>query len=212
MSGMLTVVGNPRQSRRTKRHRARARRRGKKLRRARTRHVLGVHRNPARRTRRRRVHARRRSNPRRRRHHNPILSGGVLGPVMKGITLGIGAVAARAAANAVKNTFFKDPAAPISPVVKIGLEAGVGVVGYIALGKLLKQRGLANAFAVGAGIVVAMDLYDSFVAGMLPAILKDYSYGSLNDYQTGQLNGWAPQSGIEPGLGSANMYADGIYG
>ena len=62
---------------------------------------------------------------------------------------------------------------------------------------------------MGAGIIVALDLYDSYVKGMLPALLQDYSYGSLNDYQTGQLNGWAPQAGLEPGLGG--VYDDGVY-
>lgn len=130
----------------------------------------------------------------------------MIGVVVKGVQVGVGAIAARVAANAVNNLAFKS--APLSGVAKIGLEAGVGVAGYMGL-KMLKQGAFANAFAVGAGIIVALDLYDTFVKGMLPPMLQDYSYGSLNDYQYGSLNGWAPQGG--EGLSGGSVYADGVY-
>jgi hypothetical protein len=133
----------------------------------------------------------------------------MLGGVVKGVTVGVGAIAARVVSNAVNNLAFKS--APLSGVSKIGLEAGVGVGGWFAL-KALKQPGLANAFAVGAGIVVALDLYDQFVKGSLPPLLQDYAYGSLNDYQYGSLNGWAPQPGVDTGMSGGNVYDEGVYG
>jgi hypothetical protein len=198
MSGMLTVVGNPRRRRRNRRRtKTHARKHHRRL------HAKAT-RNPRR---RRRVHARRHV-ARRRRHHNPILSGGVVGVVTKGLTLGLGAVSARLVANAVNNLAFKDKA--LTGLPKIGLEAAVGAGGWFAL-KSLKQGAFANAFATGAGIVVALDLYDLYVKGMLPAMLQDYAYGNLNDYQYGALNGWAPQPGLEAGMSGGNVYDGGVY-
>lgn len=200
-AGMLTVVGNPRRRRRNRRKKATSRRRVS--RRRRTTHVARAH-NPRR---RRRVHARRRrSNPRRRRHHNPIVSGGILGGVTKGVFAGVGAIAARIVANGVNNLAFKGS---ISGPAKIGLEAAVGVVGFLGLKSLPATKKFAAPFAVGAGIIVALDLYDSYLKAMLPAMLQDYSYGALNDYQTGQLNGWAPQG--DGGLSGGGVYDGGVY-
>jgi hypothetical protein len=202
MSGLLSVVGNPRRRRRKK---ATSSRRRKTSRRRRS-HVARVA-NPRR---RRRVHAaRRHSNPRRRRHHNPLGGGLGVNTFVKGVTgAGVGAIGARIVSNFVKNQFL--PAA--SPVVKLGITAGVGILGGWIVSKFLKQRALGAGLTAGAAIVVALDAYEMFLAPMLPANFKDYQYGGLNDYQQGALNGfaplsdWAPQSGM-----SGSVYEGGVY-
>jgi hypothetical protein len=187
MAGMLTVV-NPRRRRRKARrtHKARSSRRHK-------RHLFAAA-NP-RRHRRRRV----------RRHHNPFGGGLNVQGFIKGVTgVGVGAVGARIVSNLVKNQFF--PTA--SPAMKIGIEAGVGILSGLVIGKMLKQPALGAGIAAGAAVVVALDIYDLFIKGMLPPLLQDYQYGTMQDYQTGTLNGWAPQPGMS---GDAGIYEDGVY-
>lgn len=168
--------------------------------------------------RRRRALARRHHNPRRRRHRNPFGGGGLgINDFVKGATgVGLGAVGAKLVSNAVTNTLVKQAAT--NPIMKVAVTAGVGIVGSFVVGKLLKQRALATGLAVGAGVVVVLDLFDMYLAPHLPATLKDYGYGALNGwapqgmsaYQAGQLNGWMPQGNA--GMSGGGIYEGTIYG
>lgn len=206
--GLLAVVGNPRRGGKKKKSRGRRRKASSHKKVARRPHTA----NPAPRRRRRANARRRHKNPHhRRRHRNPLMGGGILAPIIKGATVGVGALAAKVASNAVNNLAF---GGKLAGPAKIGLEAGVGVAGYLAL-KAFKQPALASAFAVGAGIVVAFDLYDSYVKGMLPAQLQDYSYGVLQGWAPqAAISGWAPQAGMsaysEGSLQGAG-YEDSVY-
>ncbi len=205
MSGMLTVVGNPRRkSRKGRRRRPRSRRKAavaaRSSRRRRARGVL----NP----RRHRVHNRRRHHVRRRRHSNPMIAGMGMGDFMKGLTgLGVGAIGARLVGNLAKNQFAPNA----QPAVKVAIQAVAGIAAGFLVGKFLKQRTLGIGIATGAGVVAALDLYDLFLRAPIAAavpLLGDYAYGSLND--------WAPQPGgmsdyAYGSLNGGNLY-DGIYG
>ena len=134
----------------------------------------------------------------------------MIAPFVKGITgVGVGAIGARILSNLVKNQLFADPLKPADPMVKIAIEAGVGIVGGLVIGKFLKQRALGAGIAAGAAVIVALDIYDLYIAPSLPAMLKDYQYGSLSD--------WAPQGGggiaaYEQGqLSGAGVYDGGVY-
>ncbi|MGH9181294.1 MAG: hypothetical protein ACRDY5_06225, partial [Acidimicrobiales bacterium] len=162
--------------------------------------------NPRRRRRRgshRRVHARRRhGNPRALGLGGLNVSVSQFGKAVMGA--GVGAIGARVVSNAIKNQFF--PAA--TPLVKIGIEAGVGILSGVVLGGMLKQRALAAGVAAGAAVVVALDLYDLYLKPALPAMLQDYQYGTLSD--------WAPQATVEDyqygSLSGGNVYEDNVYG
>jgi hypothetical protein len=212
MSGLLSVIeGNPRRGRRRNRrksHRAKARRRRHRVHRAS---------NPVthRRHRRNRRH-RSRSNPRHHRRHRNPLTGGVMGTLIKGATIGLGAAAANAATNAVNHFGFNGT---MSGPTKLALKAGVGVGGWFVL-KKLNQSTFANAFLIGAGVAVALDVYEQFVKPALVTSapwLADYEYGQLGAYRGGSLQGWAPQQGLsgwapQSGLsGDGDAYAEGAY-
>lgn len=199
MAGMLTVV-NPRRRRRSKTRRPRAKR--KSTRRRRRSGLFVAKANP-----RRRRRARRAVSRRRRRHSNPsVRMGGIVGTLTKGAALGAGAIATNLATNGVNKLLGANA---LNGPAKLALKAGVGLV---ALPMLLKfvpgGKKFAAQVALGAGIVIALDIFDQYIKESVPAYLQDYEYGSLNDYQYGALNGWAPQDGMS---GGAGVYDDGVY-
>jgi hypothetical protein len=149
--------------------------------------------------------------------------GGFTGTLIKGATLGLGAVAARLAANGVNYYLIKGgdkgTGTPLTDVSKVALEAGVGVGGWFLL-KKMGQASLANSFLIGAGIAVALDVYDLYIKDSivksLPG-LADYSYGSLQGWapQAG-IAGWAPQTGLSAYStgtlqGDGDAYANGAF-
>jgi hypothetical protein len=215
MSGLLSVIeGNPRRRRR-------ARRKGHKKAKARTRrrhHVRAA--NPRHHRRRHVTHRlKRRANPRRRRHRNPLGGGAIVQQLMKAGSLGLAFVAAEAAGKAANFYIFKDK--PVAGPALIGLKAGIGIAGYFGL-KALKQESLGKFFLLGAGISAVVEAYKQFVQPSLVTNmpwLADYSFGNLQGYRTGQLQGWAPQAGLsgwapQAGLSddsSGDAYAAGAY-
>jgi hypothetical protein len=133
----------------------------------------------------------------------------MIGTVIKGVTVGVGALAAKLVANAVNNLAFHGS---MAGPAKTAVTAGVGAAGYVVLKKVAPK--FATPFAIGAGIVVAFDLFDQFARPALPAMLQDYAVGNLQDYQQGSLQGWAPQGGMAgwPNLsGSDSVYGDQLY-
>lgn len=195
-AGMLTVVNPRRRRSRKRRHTAKPATNRRRRRRV---HAVA---NPSRRRSHRRVHARRR------RHSNPRLGGNLVGTLMKGAGLAAGVIAANAATAAANNTFLK--ANPATGIAKIALKAGIGIVALPLLLKMVPGgKKFAGSVAIGAGIAVALDLWNQFGAGMLPAELHDYEVGTLSAYRPGQLDGWAPQGGMSGGPG---VYDEQVYG
>ncbi len=139
--------------------------------------------------------------------------GGVVGTLTKGLALGGGAIATNIATNGVNHLLGANA---LTGPMKIGLKAAVGLIVLpMVMGFIPGGKKFANSVRLGAGIAVALDIYDQFVKPSLPSYLQDYSWGQLNDYQVGQLNGWAPQSGMSgwaPQSGMSGLYDDGVYG
>lgn len=201
MSLLSVIEGNPRRRRRrgAKRRRSTSHRKTTRRRRSSARRAAVS--NPRRRRRRSnaRRHVRRHA---RRRHRNPAFGGSLVNTLMKGATLGLGAIAANAATAAANHFAFNGT---MAGPAKLGLKAGVGIAGYFGL-KALKQGSLANAFLVGAGIAVALEAYDQFVKPTVAA-----SVPWLADYDYGSLSGWAPQPGVGNWApqGALGAYASG---
>ncbi len=209
MAGEFAVI-NPRR-RRHRRKRARAR--ASRPRRHRRRRAVAY--NPRPRRRHRRAFARRHH---RRARRNPSFGGGGGSPVKhltNGIGIGVGAVATNVA------TGF------ISKFLPAGMQTGPGYlavkagVGLIALPMLLKfipgGRRFAVPVAVGAGVVIFLDIIRTYVAPMAPQIpgLSDYEQGLLSDYERGLLSGYGDPNageGILAAAGGQSVYSGGIYG
>jgi len=128
--------------------------------------------------------------------------GGIVGTLTKGLAIGAGAIGTNLAVNALNNAMGNKLEGPI----KIAAKAAIGI---IALPMILKfvpgGNKFANAVRIGAGVAVALDIFEQYVKPNLPATFQDYEYGALNDYQTGQLNGWMPQDGV------SGVYDGGVY-
>jgi hypothetical protein len=196
MAGEVLLI-NPRR-RRARRKRARA---GTRKRRAsrRRRNPFAI--NPRRR--RRRAVSRRRTR-RGRARRNPRLP--LLGSV--NITaIGAGAagyIGSRYATgwllSMVPPAWVADP--NTAPLVRIGLKAAVGIIGLPMLARTLKMRGVAGPLAIGAGIAVAVDLFETYLAKAIPIPMSDYEQGYITAYEPGTITD-------VPGM---EMAADGAYG
>jgi hypothetical protein len=75
------------------------------------------------------------------------------------------------------------------PWVRMGLKALVGLVGLPMLAKALRIRGVSGPLAIGAGIAVAQDLFDTFVKPALP--IADYQTETISDYVPQTISGGA---------------------
>lgn len=99
-------------------------------------------------------------------------------------------------------TWASDP--KTAPLVGIGGKLAVTVGGSFVLRKFVRQPGLANAWALGGGIAIALDLITAYVLPalkMAPAAAATTTSG----YEIG--NGAAEEIGA-----GENMYADTMYG
>jgi hypothetical protein len=191
MAGYIQV--NPRH-RRARRRRARARR-GTTHKRRRRVHVMRAATNPRR---RRRARHNRRHHARRRVHRNPRIGGGVLGQILQGAAIGIGAgVVGYGVSQVAKKLPPALQAGPMTTVVK----AGVGFGAAFLAGMLPATKGFKKPILLGTGALIAYDLWQEFVAPHLP---------SLMGYEV--LHGYA-QNGVElapPQLGG--VYQSSVYG
>lgn len=84
------------------------------------------------------------------------------------------------------------------PWVRMGVKALVGLVGLPMIAKALRLRGVAGPVAIGAGIAVAQDLFDTFVKPSLP----------IADYETQVIQSYEPQVLSD---GSASAYGANPY-
>jgi len=194
MAGEFAVI-NPRRRRRKK---ATTHRRRKASRRRRR---VAV--NPVRRLRRRHV-SRRRHNPRRRRHyarrHNPAIFG--INIVQIGSIAG-GFVGTEILAGYLSGML---PAAwKTDPnLVRIGCKAAVGVGAPLLLKRFL-PRGVGNALAVGGGVAVLVDIFNTFVKPNIPGL-------PLGEYDPGYIEGYEAPELMESSLsGSGSVYGESVY-
>lgn len=196
MAGEFALI-NPRRKRRKKATTHRRRKASKRRRRV---AVNPIHR-------RRRHVARRRHNPRRRhyaRRHNPAifginivqissLAGGFVGTeILAGYLAGMLPAAWKTDAN----------------MVRIGCKAAVGV-GVPMLAKSFLPRGVRgalNALAIGGGVAVLVDVFNTFVKPNIPGLpLSNYEQGFISGYED---NGMLPDTGMS---GSDSVYGESVY-
>lgn len=191
------------------RHRRRRRKKAKSShRRKRARSRRRVASNPVRRRRRslrRRAHARR---SRRRAHRNPRL------PLFGNVNVAaIGASAAGYIGTRYGTGFLLSVLPPewkadpnTGALVRIGAKAVVGLVLLPMAAKMLKQGKYAGPLAIGGGVAVVVDLFETYVAPHIGVPLADYEQGTLNDYEVGQLNGPTTDDVTE-----SDAYGGGAY-
>ena len=179
MAGEVLLVNRRRRSR-SRRKKARSHRR----RRAAARRNPFAY-NPSRRRRGRRARATRR----RRAHRNPRLPlignvnlNGILGGTAGylGTRYGAGWLMSLPAVSQMT----ADP--NTGPWVRMGVKALVGLVGLPMIAKALKLRGIAGPAAIGAGIAVAQDLFDTFVKPSLP--IGEYEDQEIQSYESQTLS------------------------
>jgi len=203
MAGEFAIINPRRRRHRRKRAKVSSRRRSRRRR------VANV--NPRR---RRRAYARR--HVRRRRRHNPRgVGGGVMGNVTRGMTIGVGAVATNVATGFISQ--FLPDNLKTGPGY-LAVKAGVGLIALpMALRFIPGGRRFAGPVAVGAGVVILLDIVKTYLAPLAPQIpgLADYETGALSDYQTGLLSGYgdaATNESIVAAATGAGVYSGGVYG
>jgi hypothetical protein len=190
MAGEFAVI-NPRRRRRKKvTHRRKTHKRRRRV------AVNPFHR-------RRRVHARRRHNPRRHRRyarrHNPAflgvnfvkigsLAGGFVGTeILAGYLAGMLPAAWKTDAN----------------LVRIGCKAAVGVGAPLLLKRFL-PRGVGNALAVGGGVAVLVDVFNTYVKPNIPGL-------PLGEYEQGYIQGYEEPAQLSGLGGSESVYGESVY-
>ena len=72
-----------------------------------------------------------------------------------------------------------------APWIRMGIKALVGLVGLPMLARMLRMRGLAGPLAIGGGIAVAQDLFDTFVKPAFP--IADYETQTIEAYETQEI-------------------------
>jgi hypothetical protein len=193
MAGEFAVI-NPRRRRRKKatvHHRRKVSRRRRRV------AVNPVH--------RRRHHvARRRHNPRRRhyaRRHNPAMFG--INIVKIGSIAG-GFVCTEILAGYLSGML---PAAwkTDANIVRIGCKAAVGVGAPLLLKRFL-PRGVGEALALGGGVAVLVDVFNTYVRPNIPGLpLADYEPGEISSYEQQFLPDTSSLSG------SDSVYGESVY-
>ena len=132
-----------------------------------------------------------------------------------GIGIGVGAVGTNVATGFIARFL---PANMQTGPAYLALKAGVGLIALpMALKFIPGGRRFAVPVAVGAGVVILLDLVRTYVAPMAPQIpgLSDYETGVLSDYERGLLSGYGDPTqaeGIAISPGGQSVYAGGVYG
>lgn len=173
------ILINPRRRRRKKSRKATHRRKRARARR----NPFAMHT----RKRRRRSSARARRSSRRRAHRNPRVP--FIGSVnFNAIGAGTaGYIGTRYGAGFLMGVIPPEWKAANPALVRIGAKAVVGLVALPMLAKLFKLRGVSGPLALGAGIAIAVDAFETWVAPMIPVQMADYEQGYITSYETGQL-------------------------
>jgi len=178
MAGEVLVL-NPR--RRRRRTRSSAKKRPVRRRRRRV-----MRHNPVRHVRRRR------SSPRRRRRsyrRNPGIGGGSLkSQLMQGASFAGGIIATEFIADKIAGA-LPEAWKTNADLVRIGTKAAVGIGVPMLLGKML-PRNIRNAIAIGGAAAVVLDVFKTYVAPKIGLTMAGYEYGTLTDYEQGQLTGF----------------------
>jgi hypothetical protein len=189
MAGEFAVI-NPRRKRRKNARKVTHRRR-KNARRRRV-GVRLVHRKRS----HRRV-ARRRSNPRRR--HNPAIMG--INIVKIGSIAG-GFVGTEILAGYLSGML---PAAwKTNPaMVRIGCKAAVGIGAPLLLKRFL-PRGIGAALAVGGGVAVLVDVFNTFIKPNIPGL-------PLGEYDQGYIEGYESPDYSAALSGGESVYGESVY-
>lgn len=202
MAGEVLLI-NPRRRRRRKKAKSSHRRKRSRVRR----HAVAANPRRRRRSAHRRVHARRR----RRMHRNPRIP--LLGNVNVG-AIGAGAagyIGTRYGAGFLLGVLPPDwkADANTAPLLRIGAKAAVGLVLLPMLAKMLKQGKYAAPLAIGGGVAVVVDLFETYVAPHVGIPMADYEQGVLNNYEVGQLNG--PDMSQIENVQDVDAYGGGAY-
>lgn len=92
------------------------------------------------------------------------------------------------------------------PLIRIGAKAVVGLVLLPMVAKMLKMGKFSAPLAIGGGVAVVVDLFETYLAPSLGVPIADYEQGVLNDYEVGQLNG-----PVEDTVMDADAYGGGAY-
>lgn len=181
MAGEVLLI-NPRRRRR----RRKARASGRKRRAPRRRRSMVAH-NPRRRRRsgRRRAHR----SHRRRVHRNPRLP--LFGNVnVAGIAAGTaGYVGTRYGTGFLLSVLPASWTAANPNLARIGAKAVVGLVALPMLANLFKLRGASGAIRTGAGIAIGVDIFETYLAKMIPLPMSDYEQGYITAYEPGVISG-----------------------
>jgi len=97
-----------------------------------------------------------------------------------------------------------------APLVRIGVKALVGIVGIPMLLRFIPgARKFAGPAAIGGGIAVAVDLFETYLAKMVPIPMADYEQQVLTDYETRALTGTDDGS---PGFIQGGAFGSSAYG
>ncbi len=96
-----------------------------------------------------------------------------------------------------------------APLVRIGVKAVIGIAGLPMLARMLRLRGAAGPLAIGGGIAVAVDLFETYLAKMIPIPMADYEQQVLTDYETRQLTGTEEEISTSIGGGA---FGGGAFG
>jgi len=131
---------------------------------------------------------------------------------MRGVTIGGGAIATNVATGFISK--FLPENLKTGPVV-LGVKAAVGLLVLpMLLGFIPGGRKFANSVRLGAGVVIALDIWNVYIAPNIPG-LSDYETGILQDYETGVLSGYGSliesESIVSAPTGSG-VYGGSIYG
>mgnify|MGYP001613162863 CR=1 FL=1 len=92
-----------------------------------------------------------------------------------------------------------------APMIRIAVKAVVGVVALPMLARALKWKGMAGPLAIGGGIAVAVDLFETYIARFIPFPMGEYEQQELSAYEMQQL-----EQGDD--MGAAGAYGGGAYG
>lgn len=167
-----------------------------------------------RRRRGRRVHARKHS--RRRAHRNPRLPfvGAInMGLVRNAVSAGIGFEGTRFGATWLMSVlpaqWSADP--NTAPLVRFGVKAVVGFGILPLAAKALRQGKMASWLAVGAGVAIVADIFETYLESKLPlpkgvTSLADYEQRYVSAYDVAQLTDYTEGEGMSGGAFGGSAY------
>jgi len=193
MAGEVLLI-NPRRRRRRRKARGAARKRRRRARR----NPFAI--NPRRRRRSRRVGRRHRRARARRNPRIPLLGNVNINAIAAGAGGYIGTRYGTGwLLSVLPKEWMADP--NTAPLWRIGVKALVGIVGLPMLARTFRMRGVAGPLAIGGGIAVAVDLFETYLAKMIPIPMADYEQGYITAYEPGQITDTASDFAVDGAYG-----------